>query len=313
MLSIKQVHFSYSEQKKVLQGISINLEPGEIFGIVGASGGGKSSLLKIISGFLDASKGSVSWKGKRVLGPSERLVPGHPEIQLVNQDFKLDLFHTVKENILLKILNLPEKQRLRFCSELLDLVELSDLANQQARYLSGGEQQRLSIARALAMESEVLLLDEPFSHLDAHLKLKIGAYIKQLIEIRNTLCILVSHEGNEVMQWCRKIAFLEKGKFSRVDTPEAFYYYPSNFNEGVYFGELNEVKTGKNNKILFRPCDYKIVQKGGLALKFSDSIFFGAYWKSFFETSNEEVVVLYADKPLKNVKRIEPKSKNTEA
>ena len=124
MLSIKQVHFSYNDQKTVLKGISMDLKPGEIFGIVGASGGGKSSLLKIISGFLDASKGTVHWNGERVLGPSERLVPGHPEIQLVNQDFKLDLFHTVKENILLKILNLPEKQRLRFCNELLDLVEL---------------------------------------------------------------------------------------------------------------------------------------------------------------------------------------------
>lgn len=289
----------------------MDLKPGEIFGIVGASGGGKSSLLKIISGFLDASKGTVYWNGERVLGPSERLVPGHPEIQLVNQDFKLDLFHTVKENILLKILNLPEKQRLRFCNELLDLVELKGLEDQQARYLSGGEQQRLSIARALAMESEVLLLDEPFSHLDAHLKLKIGAYIKQLIEIRNTLCILVSHEGNEVMQWCRKIAFLDKGKFSRVDTPEAFYYHPTNFNEGAYFGELNEVKAGKN-KILFRPCSYKIVQKGGLELEFTDSTFFGAYWKSFFRTGKGESIVLYADKPLKKVKHIEPKSKNTE-
>ncbi|WP_343633161.1 ATP-binding cassette domain-containing protein [Fluviicola sp.] len=310
MLSIRQVHFSYSEQKKILQGISVDLQPGEIFGIVGASGGGKSTLLKIAAGLLDASKGSVYWNGERVPGPSERLIPGHPEIQLVNQDFNLDLFHTVRENVRVKILHLHEKDRERFCDELLDLVELTGVASQQARYLSGGEQQRLAIARALALESEVLLLDEPFSHLDAHLRLKIGAYIKQLVEIRNTLCILVSHEGDEVMQWCGKIAFLNKGKFNRIDTPEAFYFNPSSFNEGAYFGELNELKTGKT-KILFRPCEYKAVKKGGFEVEFTDAVFFGAYWKSFFKTPDKQIIILYADKPLKKVTRIELKSKNT--
>lgn len=312
MLSIRQIHFSYNEQKKVLQGVSIDLEPGEIFGIVGASGGGKSTLLKITAGLLDASKGSVYWKEERVKGPSERLIAGHPEIQLVNQDFNLDLFHTVKENILVKILHLPEKDRIHFCNELLDLVELKSVEGQQARYLSGGEQQRLAIARALALESEVLLLDEPFSHLDAHLRLKIGAYIKQLVEIRNTTCILVSHEGNEVMQWCERIAFLDKGKFCRVDGPQGFYFKPSNFNEGAYFGELNEIKEGKT-KILFRPCEYKVVEKGGLEVEFTDSIFFGTYWKSFFKTKNKETIILHAGKPLKKVKRIELKSKSTKA
>lgn len=312
MLSIRQIHFSYNEQKNVLRGVSIDLKPGEVFGIVGASGGGKSTLLKIIAGLLDPSKGSIYWNDERVLGPSERLIPGHPEIQLVNQDFNLDLFHTVRENIRVKILHLHEKDRERFCDELLDLVELNEVAAQQARYLSGGEQQRLSIARALALESEVLLMDEPFSHLDAHLRMKIGAYIKQLVEVRNTLCILVSHEGDEVMQWCRKITFLNNGKFSRIDTPEAFYFNPSNFDEGAYFGELNELKEGRN-KILFRPCEYKVVKKDGLEVQFTDAVFFGAYWKSFFKTANKQTIVLYANKPLKKIKRIELKSKNTKA
>lgn len=312
MLSIRQIHFSYNEQKNVLRGVSIDLNPGEVFGIVGASGGGKSTLLKIVAGLLGPSKGSVYWNEERVLGPGERLIPGHSEIQLVNQDFNLDLFHTVRENIRVKILHLHEKDRERFCDELLDLVELNEVAAQQARYLSGGEQQRLSIARALALESEVLLMDEPFSHLDAHLRMKIGAYIKQLVEVRNTLCILVSHEGDEVMQWCRKIAFLSKGKFSRIDTPEAFYFNPSNFDEGAYFGELNELKEGRN-KNLFRPCEYKIVKKDGLEVQFTDAVFFGAYWKSFFKTPDKQTIVLYANKPLKKVKRIELKSKNTKA
>jgi iron(III) transport system ATP-binding protein len=312
MLVIESLSFSYNEEHEVLKGISLDLKPGEVFGIVGASGGGKSTLLKLVAGLLDPTKGAVSWNGIRVKGPSQKLIPGHEEIQLVNQNFSLDLFHTVRENMLLKILHLPEKARLKFCDELLDLVELTHLKDQQARYISGGEQQRLSIIRALALESEVLLLDEPFSHLDAHLRLKIGAYIKQLIEIRNTLCILVSHEGAEVMQWCSKIGFLDNGKLSRVDSPLEFYFNPSNFNEGAYFGELNKVKEGKT-KILFRPCEYKAVEKGGIEVEFTDAVFFGAYWKSFFRTKNGETLVLYANKSLKKVKQIELKKKSAKA
>lgn len=312
MLVLDQLHFSYNDRQHVLDHISLELKPGEIFGIVGASGGGKSTLLKIIAGLIDPLDGTVSWNGERIKGPSEKLIPGHDEIQLVNQDFGLDLFHTVKENVLIRMLHLPERARLRFGKELLELVELTHLSDKQARYLSGGEQQRLSIARALAMESEVLLLDEPFSHLDAHLRLKIGSYIKQLIEIRNTLCILVSHEGAEVMQWCAKIGFLDEGKLKRIDTPEAFYFHPSDLNEGAYFGELNELKAGKTTH-LFRPGEYEIAETGSVEITFTDAVFFGAYWKSFFQTKKGETIVLYADQPLKNVKRIELKNKHTKA
>mgnify|MGYP006171398003 CR=1 FL=1 len=127
MLSVKNICLFYNQP--VLNGISFSVAENEIIGIAGTSGAGKTSLLKIIAGLADATEGTVHLDNKRVVGPSMKLIPGHPDIQLVNQDFKLDLFHTVKENILLKILNLPEKQRLRFCNELLDLVELK-LANQ---------------------------------------------------------------------------------------------------------------------------------------------------------------------------------------
>ena len=211
MLSIKQVHFSYNGQKKVLQGISMDLKPGEIFGIVGASGCGKSSLLKIISGFLDASKGTVYWNGERVPGPSERLIPGHPEIQLVNQDFNLDLFHTVRENIRVKILHLHEKDRERFCDELLDLVELTEQASQQARYLSGGEQQRVGIARAVVNKPPLLLADEPTGNLDPDL----SKDIMQVFEAFNQVGVSVlvaTHDLGLVARMKYRTLTLRQGK-----------------------------------------------------------------------------------------------------
>lgn len=310
MLELRDIHFSYPDQKTVLEGISLKLKKGQVFGLVGESGGGKSTLLKIVAGFLDPSIGVVYWKGEKVKGPSLKLIPGHKDIQLVNQDFQLDNFHTVKENVLLQILDLPEKERIQFADELLELMELQSSADKQARYLSGGEQQRLSIARALAKETEVLLLDEPFSHLDAHLRIKIGSYIKELIRIRKTICILVSHEGAEVMQWCSQIAFLNEGKIQRIDTPEQFYYHPSDFYQGSFFGELNEVRIDKE-RILFRPTEYKMVKTGGLELKFYDSIFAGTVWKSFFKTNKKESVILYSNKPLQKLKYIEIKRKNS--
>ena len=101
MLALQQLHLTYGHP--VLTNVSTTIQQGEVVGIVGASGGGKSSLLKIIAGLLDPDSGKVVWNGQKVKGPSERLIPGHEEIQLVNQDFGLDIYHTVRENIIQKM------------------------------------------------------------------------------------------------------------------------------------------------------------------------------------------------------------------
>jgi iron(III) transport system ATP-binding protein len=297
MLRLDHISLYYSPQKTVLLDLSLKVKAGEVVGIVGASGGGKSSLLKIIAGLLDPIAGSVFLRKEKVKGPSERLVPGHPEIQLVNQDFGLDLYHTVQENVLVKMLYLPKEVQMSFCSELLDVVELNALLDRKAITLSGGEQQRLSIARALASEPEVLLLDEPFSHLDAHLKLKIGNYIRNLVKLRKMACILVSHDGLEIMQWCSRVAFIQAGKIERVDTPEQFYYHPRSFDEGVFFGELNRLK--RNGKeVIFRPNEYRLVDIEGISLKLKHRVFYGALIKYLYHTSKREPIVLYAQESL---------------
>ena len=154
MLEINEIQLAF--QRPILLTISLTIKQGEIVGIVGKSGAGKTSLLKIIGGLLDSTSGSVIFEGKKVLGPTNKLVPGHPDIQLVNQDFHLDTYHTVEENIREQILYLPKKERDDLVEELLHILELTEIRNQKAITLSGGEQQRLSIARALACEPKVL-------------------------------------------------------------------------------------------------------------------------------------------------------------
>lgn len=295
MLTVKAVHISYD--RTIVNDLSFQVEKGAIVGIIGASGSGKSSLLKVIAGLIDATEGSVSWNKKRILGPKDKLVPGHDAIQLVNQDFGLDSYHTVAENIHQKMLYLPVEVRTTFCEELLDLVDLSAVRQQQAIFLSGGEQQRLAIARALAAEPEVLLLDEPFSHLDAHLKRKLGNYIQLLAKKRKMTCILVSHEGQDVLEWCSTIHFLNEGQLERTATPEAYYFQPTSMYEGLFFGPLNQWK-----RQMFRPTEYRLISEGGIPLTVKSTRFAGAYWINEAKTLSGSSVILYAAKPLaKNI------------
>jgi iron(III) transport system ATP-binding protein len=310
MLKIKEIHFK--RDREILSGISFNLKSSSIIGLVGPSGAGKSTLLKIVAGLLEPDKGTVHLNKQRVFGPSFRLIPGHPEIQLVNQDFDLDLYHTVRENLLVKANYLPDDLCQELIYELLELMELTPFQNKQAIHLSGGEQQRLAMGRSLAKEPEVILLDEPFAHMDAHLRNRISDYLLKLKKIRKTSFMLVTHDGEEVLSLADRILFFNDGKILREDTPENFYFNPGNEFEGLFFGDLNAVKIN-NEKILFRPIEFDLevgevdVQ---LDLKFIKSVFFGAYYKNYFLTKKKESIILYHPESLSHVQKIAIKKKN---
>lgn len=306
MLKVDSVSLTF--QKQVLNSISFELKKGEVIGVVGRSGSGKTSLLKIIGGLLDASEGCVTFEDNLVKGPSNQLIPGHPEIQLVNQDFGLDSYHTVKENLALKVLHLPYREKNELVEELLDLVELTDLANRKAFELSGGEQQRLAIARALALEPSILLLDEPFAHLDLRLKEKLTNYLIALKEIRSTAVIIVTHNGEEVLELSDKILYLSKGEIVRETTPKDFYYHPLNKEEALFFGPINIIKEGKK-QILFRPNEYGIRASKKFSkevqVEFSHISFSGAFYKCFYKAkTKKEILLLYALKPKRTLKKI---------
>lgn len=304
MLRVRDIRFSFGHE--ILSGIDLDLHKGKILGLVGASGAGKSTLLKIIAGLLDADAGTVFLEEKRVYGPAYRLIPGHPDIQLVNQDFALDPYHTVRENLKLKAQYLPDDACNTLVDELLDILELQHLGGQKAHLLSGGEQQRLALGRALATEPKVLLLDEPFAHLDAHLKNRIAGYLVALKEVRDTAFVLVTHDGQEVLSLADEIAFFDAGKITRTAAPEIFYRHPANAYEGFFFGELNVVTLNKE-EILFRPTAYQVVAEDateGIPVEFIRCAFAGPYYQNYFSFNKKESIVLYHSETLEHVRKI---------
>ena len=305
VLEVKSLRFSYQE-KAVLKSISFQLQKGERLVIVGESGCGKTTLLKAIAGYLQPGKGKIVFEGERVKGPNDQLVPGNPKIKLVNQDFGLDNFHTVEENIRLRLLQFDKAYIDYRIEELLKVTGLAEYRDAVANQLSGGQKQRLSIARALADEPELLLLDEPFNQLDYFLKQKVENYIDDYLNENNITVILVSHNGEETMRWGDQVMFLKSGKIVRKDTAVNFYETPSNKKEAGFFGVINTVFY-KGRNLSFRPHQFGLkkdeVNIIRLQTDFIKAINKGWYYDNLFKVGNR-VVHLYTTQELTGVETV---------
>lgn len=305
LLEIKNLNLAY-DRNLVLNNVSLNLNAGEILVVLGSSGDGKTSLLKSIAGLLPLQSGSITFKDTPVKDASQKLVPGHDAIKLVNQDFALDRFHTVEENIRLRLLRFDETYKKQRVETLLKLTGLIKYRSVKATDLSGGQQQRLAIARALADEPELLLLDEPFNQLDFQNKQKIERHIRQYIRKNKISVILVTHNGIEAMEWADRIAFIRNGKLRRVDKPQEFFENPRNKYEAAFFGELNHVKL-KDKEIYFRPGLFSLTKTKNcsqkLAVTYENKLSLGWYAEYTFSNHGQRFKV-YSQTPISNIKEI---------
>src|SRR5690554_6622732 len=306
ILKVENISFSYPSKKQVFNQISFQLLPGEIISIIGPSGTGKSTLLKCLAGQLSLDEGEVYIEGDKLIDPKELLKPGHPEIALVNQLFELDDYFTAYENISNHLHHLPQEEREKFTQELLEVFELKEVADLKSKNISGGEQQRLSMACALAKEPRCLLLDEPFVHLDVHLNKKIGEYIRKLAQVRNMGVVLVTHDGSEALSWSDRILMMRNQGITSEYTPIQAYFKPKTLFEGRFFGELNSVYIHGKQK-LFRPTEYSLKNtksKVKIDVNWLKSHFKGPFYANYFELNNGKEIVLYAAEELKTTKEI---------
>ncbi len=301
MLEIKNISLEFD--RPVLRNISFKVRKGQIVGLVGKSGAGKSSLLNILAGQLQPNQGNVYLDGDKLRPPFGLLVPGYDPIRLVSQDFNLDPYHTVEENIREALISLPETDKVRRVNQLIKLLKLQDVRDVRASETSGGEQQRLSIARAIALKPEVLLLDEPFSNLDTQLRARLFEHILRLRESENMSIIIVSHDGQDVLGLSDSIYFLNKGKLSAKKTPFNAYYNLKHLGNARLLGIVNQIEL-QEEKIRFRPDEYRL-EKSGIELEYKSSVFLGTHHLNYFETKKRESIILSSEFPLSKESRIE--------
>ena len=273
MLKITNASFSYAK-KETLKNITFSLEKGKNLALIGESGCGKSTLLKVIYGLYDLDSGEIVWNGNRVLGPKFNLVPGMSYMKYLAQDFDLMPYVTVAENVGKFLSNFyPEEKKARI-SELLEVVEMSAYANTKAKFLSGGQLQRVALAKVLALEPELLLLDEPFSHIDNFLKNSLRRKIFKYLKQKRITCILATHDTNDVLPYCDEVLIMKEGELVDLGQTEEIYRYPSSFYSASLFGEVNEIKW-EDNELLIYPHQLQISDNSTFEVEVKQSYFKG--------------------------------------
>ncbi len=226
-------------QQTVVKDISFVLNEGEIFGLLGESGSGKSTLLRIAAGLSDPDEGEVWLEGQKLRRAGDQLIPGHPDIKIVHQDYSLSLPLSVRENINYAVRFYEKTYRDERVQELLELCRLEAVAEHPTKSLSGGEKQRTAIARALAEEAKILLLDEPFAHLDLPNRRRLTETIQELTEETGVACIFVTHDAHDALSLSHRMGILRNGQLIQIDTPENIYHAPVNAYAAEMTGEVN--------------------------------------------------------------------------
>lgn len=257
--------------------------------IAGETGSGKSTLLKIIAGLIQPDSGEVIFEKQLVKGPADTLVPGHPAICYLSQDFALPKFLRVEQ-----VLEYANTRSAEEVSALYKICQIDHLLKRRTDQLSGGEKQRIAIARLLISSPRLLLLDEPFTNLDMVHKNTLKVVIDDLGRKLKISCILISHDPDDVLSWADKILVLKDGKLVQKGSPEKIYNQPVNEYAAGLFGKYTIVdsrhklvlaldrqrKAHKN--LILRPEQLIPVasRKKGIAAVVRDVYFFGSYYEA---------------------------------
>jgi iron(III) transport system ATP-binding protein len=221
-LVVNQV-FKQMQARVVLDAVSFDLAIGQRIGIAGETGAGKSSLLKIMGGLLQPDSGEVFFEDKRVLGPEEQLLPGHPAIAYLSQHFELLNHYRVEEFLALtSTLDRSEEKKLYA------LCGIESLLQRKTTQLSGGERQRVALAAALGKKPRLLLLDEPFSNLDTAQKERIKEVLVEIEKETSLTALIVSHDAADLLSWADKIILMQYGQIVQQGLPFALYLHPIN-------------------------------------------------------------------------------------
>lgn len=264
--------------KPVLQNLSLEIANGEFVAVLGSSGSGKTTLLRLIAGFDDPDSGEIFISGKLVASKNVFVAAEARKVGYVPQDAALFPHLSVFENVAFGLNGLSKAARVDRVRELLKLVSMESFENQSATELSGGQKHRVALARALAPEPELILLDEPFAALDAELRARIREEIKLVLDKVSSTTILVTHDQEEALSIADRVALLRDGNFAQVGNPREIYSAPVDLGVATFLGDsvivdgviesgkvstslgqltlLNSAKEASRGKVAIRPENF---------------------------------------------------------
>lgn len=240
VLSVKNISKKFpGESLGAVNNLSLQMVEGEKVALVGKSGSGKTTALRMIAGLIKPDEGEIAFEGVPLKDPDEQLIAGHDKIKMVFQDLKVKPNMTVFENVKYNLLHYDKAYQYARTEELLSLCKIEALRDKKPSELSGGQKQRLALARTLAEEPKLLLMDEPFSSLDPSTKQEILFDLLEIIEEEQIGLLLVTHDASDALMVADKIGFLEDGDLVQFDTPKGVYNLPKSLEIAQFFGKVN--------------------------------------------------------------------------
>jgi len=240
MLDFNAVTYSVGNTH-ILHGVSFDVEEGGLSCLLGPSGGGKTSILRLIAGLDSPKTGTISLDGKIVSSTEKLVAPHKRDVGFLFQDFALFPHLTVAQNISYGLTKLDKYEANKRTEFLLDQIRLSGSANRYPHMLSGGEQQRTALARAIASKPRVVLLDEPFSNLDTSLRTELRDETLELLRDQGVTTVMVTHDPDEAMSIADKIVLINDGTVVQTGKPAELYNHPVNKFAASFFGNINKV------------------------------------------------------------------------
>jgi iron(III) transport system ATP-binding protein len=222
-----------------LFGVNLNVRAGQLLTLLGPSGCGKTTTLRLIAGFEFPDSGQIIVNGQVVADERTRVAPEARRVGMVFQEYALFPHLDVGGNVAFGLNGREKQARI---NEMLELVGMSEYGKRMPHELSGGQQQRVALARALAPQPEVLLLDEPFSNLDAALRQQVRSEVRAILKRAGITCIFVTHDQHEALSLSDEVAVMMRGQIAQVDTPETVYNAPASREVAGFVGEANFVR-----------------------------------------------------------------------
>ena len=297
-LNIENLVKFYSKDDPLIKDLNFSVKKGEFVSFIGESGSGKTTFLKCLAGLEKINSGRITLNDRVLDDNTTFIKPNHRKIGFIFQDYPLFPHLSVLENLKINL----EEQYEKNIKYFLELTGLDNLLSRYPHELSGGEQQRVCITRALIREPDLLLMDEPFSNLDVSIKSKIQSEVYKILKSTNTTSILVTHDIKDTFDISDRILVFKAGIVQQYDKPEEMYCNPANCYCAKILGDLNRIHID-GRELYIRPEKIKIVDKSEHKIKVEKASFIGKEYKIQGTLNNDEIYFYNAD-PIKDTNNL---------